>query len=355
MGDSGEDSLQRFERLSLSFEEAWRRNPHACRSWDIVLAAAPTRLRVVGKTLAAYVEGPLAHLRAADSKRTPQLMIDLWDEHVAGVDGPPASERHATGKVWPMIEQRMAASSDGRFVSEEVRGCVTWLDRRAQRLVGLVPDAERLSLHRRGKPLQNLLGFWLADRGLFSVHAALVAQQRRAVLAPGNGGAGKSTTALSCLLAGLDYLGDDWAAVSLSAEGSFIGYALYNSAFVEPDHLQRFPLLQPHAQAASDASETKSLLLLRSLFPERLVESAMIAAIALPQVGSGKATRLRRASKGEALRQILPSTIVALRPRAGRRQVEQLAEMVDQLPVWWIEIGTDLTDIPRRIAEILAT
>ena len=87
-------------------------------------------------------------------------------------------------------------------------------------------SSERLSLYERGKPFRVLLSVWLHDRGVQVVHAALVARGDRGVLLPGRGGAGKTTSALTCLLAGFRYLGDDYVGLEGPVDGSFRGHSL---------------------------------------------------------------------------------------------------------------------------------
>src|SRR5262249_49065941 len=65
----------------------------------------------------------------------------------------------------------------------------------------------------RAHPGAPALSAWLAGRGLQVLHAAAVAFAGRGVLLVGPGGAGKTTAALACALAGGDFLGDDLCAV----------------------------------------------------------------------------------------------------------------------------------------------
>jgi len=54
------------------------------------------------------------------------------------------------------------------------------------------------------------------------------------------------------------------------------------------------------------------------------------------------------------LRMLAPSTIVTMRPRGGRESFEQLVQLVERLPAYWLQIGSRLDDIPRCVSEILA-
>jgi hypothetical protein len=37
----------------------------------------------------------------------------------------------------------------------------------------------------------------------------------------------------------------------------------------------------------------------------------------------------------------------------GREGLDRLQRLVQQVPVYWLELGTDLEQIPRRVEEIL--
>lgn len=344
---------ERFAAVRSAFETAQRRAAHGYREARYLICDQPVRLCIAGEQLARHVQAPLAHLRAPDNADAAALTIELWDARETQVPGP-SPAYHAVGRTWTLGDGAFAAAPDGRFVSHQLRGSVVWLDRASQHLVGWFADSGQLTLHERGKPLQMLLSLWASDRGLQPVHAALVARGGRGVLIPGNSGAGKTTCALACLRAGCTYLGDDWVGVARSADGAFTGYGLYSSAYMEPAHAERFPLLAERAQAPRAAGEPKSLIQLSEVYPERLGHAASLCALALPRVVATAAARPRRASKRDALLMLLPSTIFTMRPRAGSAAVDRLGELVEQLPAYWVEIGPDLARIAGSIDEILA-
>jgi hypothetical protein len=351
----GDVSLSRFAAARAAFESAWVGVPTARRDSHYCLAGTSVRMRIVGPALAEHIEAPLIHLRSRPpALAAPGLTIDLWDLRETGVKGLPAAERDAVGRRWDLLDGVFATSADGRIASHQLPGSVTWLDRRTAQLVGWFDDGRSLSLHQRAKPLQVPLAVWAHDRGLQAVHAAAVARGDRGVLIPGSSGSGKSTVALSCLEAGYHYLGDDWIGVAVAPGGDFVAHALYASALLDPAHATRFPHLQPHAIPPPDPSEPKALVLLARVFPARLGSSAPLCALALPRIVGRTAAACRPASKAEALRILAPSSIFTMRPRGGREGLERIARLVERLPAYWLDIGDDLSEIPRRIDEILA-
>jgi hypothetical protein len=80
------------------------------------------------------------------------------------------------------------------------------------------PDAHAVHVSERAGPFRTILGWWLGARGYALIHGAAVGTDDGAVLIASRGGAGKSTTALACVLNGLLYLGDDFCFVDAAVE-----------------------------------------------------------------------------------------------------------------------------------------
>jgi hypothetical protein len=320
------------------------------RSWRI--GGRPVRQNAVGRELAERTRMAFAHLRADDpGPHRPALTIDLWDGEATGVCPPRGTILDAI-PGWHEGGGMSTISSDSRYYVHGLFESRAILDRQAGRILCWTASSRRLSLYERGKPLRVLLSVWLHDRGIQLVHAALVASRGRGVILPGRGGAGKSTSALTCLLAGFEYLGDDYIGLEPNADGSFTGYSLYDSTWLDPAHLLRFPPLVPHALAGVIPWERKRLVHLSNLFRERLAPCAPIRILALPRV-AGVTTRTRPASRAEALLAAAPTSVFELTPRVGAPGVQRLATLVSRLPAYWLELGEDLGEIPRRLEALL--
>lgn len=349
------DGASRFAAMQAAFQRATNACPDTLRESCYTFAGHPVRVRIIGQKLADEFNRPFAHLeRKGKPSPVPHLTIDLCDEEETGISRPVESTSDDFETSWPMPGGVFAIPPDGRFVCYDFRGSVTWLDREVQQMIGWTALSRHLPLYERGKPLLPLLAVWYYDRGMQLVHAGLVSRNGHGVLFPGMGGAGKSTSTVACLGAGFDYLGDDYIGLQARQDGSFVGHSLYNSTWLEPGHMARFPLLPPHALHGTNASEDKSLVLLSQLFPKRLASSAPIRVLALPRVANASGTRFRPASKPEALLALIPNSLFTPIPRPGARGFQRVARLVDQVPAYWLELGRDLTQIPRRVEELLA-
>src|SRR5437667_6307955 len=103
-------------------------------------------------------------------------------------------------------------------------------------------DAAHIPDWVRRAPLRNVLTWWANDRGLAFLHAGAVTDGAGAVVLAGGSGAGKSTTAMACLAAGLGFVGDDACLVRLDPHP--VVFSVYGFAKLEPDALARLPTLR---------------------------------------------------------------------------------------------------------------
>jgi hypothetical protein len=338
----------RLEQVDAAFTAA-RQTGHLAWQADCVFAGRGARVRVVGERLGTHVRRAFSHLAGRVSPS--QLTIDLWDEAETGIPAPPPPDV-GPASSWGAGGGLLRSVDGGRIVGHQLDHSNLWLERDAQRLVGSVTCADDLSLYERGKPLHYLLSLWHNDRGTFVIHGGLVSQEGRGVLLAGVGGSGKSSSALACVCEGFDYLGDDCIALEARADGTFSGHSLYSGAWIDPRHLAWFPALATQVLEPTGGEE-KALVLLDQVRPARLARTTRLCAIALPRVAGGAVASLRRASQGEALMALAPSSLVLFAPSPGASGMRQLGQLVRGLPAYWLDVGTDMPSIPRAIKAIL--
>jgi hypothetical protein len=342
-----------FSGMQAAFQHALEARPDRCRQSDYAIAGRPARLRIVGRALSGHLQRPFAHLLSAPwNSADLRLHIDVWDGEETGVQPPLDARTGRLARRWDVDGEFLSASADGRFIRYERPNALTWFDRKAGHLIEWWSSAAASTVLAASKPLRMLLPLWCGQEGVQLVHAGLASRKGRGVLIVGPGGAGKSTTALACLGSGFDFLSDDCAGLEEQPDGTFVGHSLYSSARLEWEHLARFPLLRGHALASDDPGSAKSLLQLAERFPDRVVPTTAIRAVVLPQVVACVRSRLRPASKGQALLRLAPSTLrVPL--HAGTTGFDQLARLIDRVPSYWLELGRDLHSIPTCVEQLL--
>lgn len=330
---------------------------HGAHHWESPcrFADRPAHLRIVGSGLAEHVMGVFSHLLVQGNRAGSHLKIDLWDGSETAISCPLKAEPVESDllqSTWYVEFGLILGSPEDRFVGCQRPQVVTWFDRANQHLVGWVAGSHDLCLYDRGKPLLFPLLLWHSDQGTDVIHACLISKGGRGVLFVGRRGLGKSTSALACVQAGFSYLGDDYIALEATESGSFLGHSLYSSTWLMADHLSCFPRLIPDAIYAQHPEHEKSLALLSQIFPSQLARVAPIRALIIPRVTNAGSARIRPASKGEALFALAPKSLILL-PSSRVRALDQLTKLAEQVPAYWLELGSALNQIPNRIEGLL--
>jgi hypothetical protein len=338
-----------FGSMEAAFAQARDAHPAAASGFDIGIAGFRARIEIVGSELAGTMRRAFSHLISPVAGSS-DLTIRVWDEAATGVTVPGQYSRERRRD--DDVEILLRVSEDGRYVCERRDLSVSWLDTASSRIVGCVSSADFQYLDERARPQHKLISAWLDERGIQFVHAGLIGSGDTGVLFVGNGGAGKSTSSVACLRGGLGYLGDDFVGIESTA-GGYVGHGLFSSCLLNVHHLERFPDLKPHAVPAHQEFEDKSILYLEDVFPGALRRSVPIAAIMLPRVVRREETTYRRASKAEALFAIAPTSVMFL-PRPSQRAFDRVAELVERVPAYWLELGSNIDEIPDAVKALAA-
>ena len=339
-----------FSSMREAFAQAKESHPQALRDSCYVLAGRRVQMQIVGGKLAEFMDLPFAHLRLADTNPSAQeLSIELWDELETTKSCQVGLTRDDLD-----LHPNLKRSADGRYACYQLQHSLVCLDRVSGSMVGYVSNAEELSLYERGRPLHVPLSLWHKSQEIPMVHAGLVAKNGRGVLLGGSGGSGKSTSAVMCGCAGFDYLSDDLVGLEITSDGDFVGHSLYNSTFMEPDHLKRFTQLEPYAISGRYWFEKKHLVLLSQISSLRFARSCRIHSIVLPRVLHRPSSVLRRASKGETLMALAPSSLLVGERSYAMEGFNTLARLVQQVPCYWLELGGALEEIPGVLEGLLS-
>jgi hypothetical protein len=339
-----------FQIMREAFAEAKRLRPCAFLDSSYVLAGQPVRMRIVGRKLAEFMDLPFAHLRSEHKHLpVPGLIIEIWDQTETNVSCQVGLTRHDLD-----LHPNLKRSTDGRYASYQLQHSLVCLDRHAGVMVGYASNAEDLSLYERGRPLHVPLSLWHKNQDMPLMHAGLVSKNGRGVLLAGPGGSGKSTSAVTCAYAGFDYLSDDLVGLEISSDGRLVGHSLYNSTFMEPDHLKRFSQLERHAIRGRYSFEKKHLVLLSQIAALKFARSCRIHSVVLPRVLHRPRSVLLPASKGETLLALAPSSLLVGERSHGMEGFNKLARLVERVPCYWLELANALDEIPRVLEGLLS-
>jgi hypothetical protein len=213
-------------------------------------------------------------------------------------------------------------------------------------------DASPMPYYESCYPFRALLHPWMRSSGRYFIHGAAVGLPEGGVILSGKSGSGKSTTALSCLRSSLKLAGDENCLVHAKPEGGFDVHGLYCTAkVVELKNLDAFPgisapVVNPHREAGEKVAI--------SLFDHRaeMIQQFPLRAILVPVVTRGRETRIVPCSAHEALMAVAPETLSQL-PASGRADLKFLGELVRRVPCFHILLGTNLAEVPGKIAALL--
>lgn len=311
------------------------------------LAGTTVRLRFAGRRLVPQVVPALAHLLTSEAEG-PELTLCLWDRTSTGVDLPPAPCDKSCftdrGDIWGFTSRRTRTA----FHYYDFSVNVLDLERRIG--VYCVEGLQTLPYWSQASPVRTLIHWWMEHCGAQLVHAAAVATADGAVLLPGKGGSGKSTTALACLRAGFGYLADDYVVVSLEPRPTV--HCLYATAKLDGDKVGAFPELLPHVVNLDRLASQKAVVRLYPDLGQRLVREAPLRAILVPQICDRDDTDVVAADPDEVLHAARFTSMSQL-PYAGRGTHEFLGRLCASLPAATLALGRDLADVPRAVRRVL--
>jgi len=345
-----------FESTYQIFQRAEHAAGSAERFYNI--CGQYVKLRFAGSALPLFITPAIEHL-SVESVGEPSLTVCIWDDISTDTQMPP-----------PPWSGLTAASPNGNCESVytrrgDVRGfsdhriytsynwdanALSILDKKRNLALYWTYNAHRLPSYEASAPLRTIFHWWVNQFGLQFVHSGAVGSIRGGVLLAGKGGSGKSTTALACLNSELLYLSDDYCLISTN----LVPYAscIYSSAKLNADNIHRIPYLMPTISNNDRIDKEKAVFFLYPYFGKQIIRGFPVRTILMPRVSGGRETSLSPASSVEALKALALSTMSQL-AGAGRESLQIMNRLVHLVPCYHIELGSDMTRIPRVIGGLL--
>lgn len=340
------DFFERVRGLALDAETGTGTLTH-----DFTVAGLRLRLVFAGAALEAALIPALAH-RLSPPQGEADALLHVWDSAASGVElCPPPVGRHCLserGDIWGFDSRRWRSAFDRTDAS------LSLMDVESGEGLFWIEDGARVPPWTRASPLRTLFHWALGTRGMQLVHGAAVGNADGGVLITGRGGAGKSTTALSCLAAGFDFAGDDHVVLTGGAEPR--AHSLYATARVHHDSASRFGAFNPDLSGPGPGrGPGKAVIDVRAASGTsgRLVESMPLRAVLTPAFGDAPESRVEPAEPSLLIGAATYSSLAQL-PHAGQEVVDFLAETLGRLPGYRLLLGKDAGRVPEAIAALLA-
>ena len=339
-----------------AFQDAYVRAAEPAEEFhDVPIGPEVLRLRFAGRSLEPLILPAVAHRTQAPGTLDPTLSIDIWDTESTGVIPPRFPWRPTDlgphGEIDGHNQDGVRTVFHGDLMSQDTDfRALTLFDESARRGSFWVLGPDRLPWWERAAPLRTALHWGLRQPHRLLVHAGAVGLGKGGVLLAGPGGSGKSTSALAAVLAGFDYVGDDYVLLDLNGELP-IAHRLYATAKLDPATGSLLPELRDALSDVEGFDGEKAIVSIGTLYPERLRASIPLRAIVLPRIAGGGKGALRAGSPADALRALGPSTIHQA-PYDGGSALRPLGELVRRLPIHVLELG-DPAAVPPLLADLI--
>jgi len=302
-------------------------------------------LTFAGEPLLRAMYPPFAHLETAG---VADIEVGCWDSESSGVRLPrsidpeainrqslPAFQRDA-GERWAFARPDPGLSA---YSTSHSQGLYWW------------PAASGITYGDLAGGLRAIINWSMAQRGLQFLHSAAVGRGGKAALIVGQSGSGKSSTALTCLLAGMDYLGDDHCLLDLRE--SPVVHSVYAAAKLHTARLERFPELATHVVNPAREDGEKGVAILNPAFAAQLPRRLPISAVLVPMIGEGAMSRLEPLTRAAALLALAPSTLLQM-AAADTTGLGPMGALVRAVPCYRLVLGSNRGSIAEQIASLLS-
>ena len=200
-----------------------------------------------------------------------------------------------------------------------------------------------LHTYQQCAPFVQILRAWLETKSVTVLHAAAIATKKAAALLIGRGGSGKSTTSLLGLQAGLDFLGDDYCAVSMKPKP--VAHSLYSSAKFHFENAERLRFLNPRKNPDLE----KAYVMLSQTHAPQLIPQALIKAVLLPTLGGQLG--FEAVHPQTALLALAPNSLFQL--RSSHTGFAQMSQLLRTVPCYRLYLGHSPAAIAPIITEFL--
>ncbi|MEZ0215645.1 MAG: hypothetical protein ACAH89_00760 [Rariglobus sp.] len=306
------------------------------------------RCRFLDPDLVEKIRPSFEHLASTAPDVSPDLTIHLWSEH----PDLPAVPRPHPLMLETVRKHLLRVCSDTRYKAfdEDWINSRTWIDLEAGEAFYCVRSAAGLPYYETAAPMRALLNAFLNHHRRQLVHASAVGDSRGGLLLVGEGGSGKSSTALLCLDSPLFHLADDWCVIA-PGETPRLASA-YSSAKLRPDNLHRFPALAARIHNREKLQEEKATFFLNRHFPEKLLRACPARALILPVVTGEATTRIERVAGTVAWRAMVSCTLAQI-PGTDRDSIALMSAFSARLPAYRLLLGRDLPAIPGVLSGLL--
>lgn len=328
------ESLQGFWSEAWDVFELADRGSADAQVMEIRIAGSRVSIRFASAALRQAIGRAFEHLQIPLSVDRPDLTIGVWDSMSSRLPVPTPP--------WPLS----CLTGRGDIVgwhSASIRACfqpscrmLSMMHVSDGRAMIWINDAEAIPRQVRCVPLLATVHWISGHLGMHVVHVGAVGHETGAALLAGDGGAGKSCTAIACACDGMSYVGDDYCILDPGPMPR--AHSAFSTGKLYAQDVERLAIPAEWGGALDIETGEKTILFLNDCIPQRMAADLPLKLILLPRVGNWRSTSCEPAPKTEAMRALLGATLANL-PEAGRPAVERVASIVRRLPCRYLNLG----------------
>lgn len=340
------ESIQLFEKLHTKFEQATQQSGEL--SFHYRIAGYVLHLRFAEPSLIDQITMAFEHLKVPE--QVADLTICIIDNSKTATQlqfpsPPPPQDFREGGKITLLRNQKIDV------IHNQHNGSVSFINHQSNTAIFWIHNSQWLPWWVKGSPLLRILNVWMMRHKKYLTHVAAVGNKNAGVLLAGRGGAGKSTTAYTCLKNGLGCVSEDYCL--LSNESQPYAHSLYSSAKIEPQGTQYFPEVTRLATNKECRQEHEKLFLFQNkLFPKQMLSGFPIAAILILKITNTKDSELKPASVIDALLAITPSTFFQL-THCNQESLSFYKKFLSCMPIYHLMLGNDLKKVASVIKSVV--
>jgi hypothetical protein len=274
------------------------------------------------------------------------LIMSQGARQLSSGTGAPGGDRAETGLPYEVIHD------SGRLIADFFNTGVLVIDGVRGRADGYLIRPETIPASLIEYLFHLALIELLRRRGLYTIHATALAKHGRGVLIPGNSGRGKTTSFISLLRSGYQYLSDDHPL--LRDAGDHVDLLPFPIKInVTEETIAFFPELRNAPDDLLHAGFPKRAFYAEEIYSTAMGESCRPFLVLFPHVVDTPHSHLEPLPKSRALELLLPQALLVYDPEVARREFQVLAKIVQQVQCYRLHFGRDILDLPKLITPLL--
>jgi len=337
------------------FQKVWEQTKSVFQQHGVGLSASislgglKVRLDFVSRNYAAQFLDAIAHLKISDQSQ-PDYCVQIWSQAETGIPMPSNfgsyEDIQLRGDIPPLSNDVVKSAY---FTHSRTLNTIHLKERVA---IVCAKSFEDIPAFEVACPLRAVFSWILQANQMTFIHAAAVGNQNWAILIGGDSGVGKSTTAMSCLEFGMEYLGDDVCAISLQNNTPEV-FSVYSSAKIMTKAANQFSFLKPYQSNLSTHAGTpleKQVYFLEKM-NQRSSNRRSIKALVMPSFDT-PSPLLEPFSPARAAR-ILSASTSSLIPGSNALYLSLAAQLTRSVPVLQLNLSAQFDKNCRCIESLL--